>query len=582
MPVDEGIETDLRFLIVEIKKQSKLAQESLLEQKQTELQKAHLHKMGERDDVIASLKNTIEHKAYFYLHQSHQHVKLNSSRLKALITIASSLRKMGEFFLQVCRQLEYIQQYHHLKSVDWRKFFKVIEKMLDLIIKAHNHPESKHAQKLCEGEQRIDDLYLEYFQKLMTELQNRKDIPDRITLIFILRYLERIGDAFLEIGEAILNIKVGEQMHLRTFQSLEKGLKKVGIKLSAEELDYRPIMNTRSGCKIAKISSKPKGEDLSDKKEEHHPQKQPKESKARKKKSPTESVHHTVFYKEGIKHKIKEEKKGLVLWEKYFPGHVPKLLWDNTRKKHATLLMEYIEGRDLLDLMVNVEQGHQISPSQAQQQLWQLLEQLWSKTKRKAKPVDRRLAYLNQLLRRKSDIEEVHQRLFDKKTEIEFDLLLPKIKRIEKKIKAPFHVLSHGDFNVDNIVFDIKQQHPCFVDVHRSGFNDYVQDVSVFLVSNFRVPIFSEGVRSRLNDCSLEMYYFSKKFAEENHDHSFDLRLAFGLLRSFMTSTRFQFDERFSSLMFHRSMDLMYRIIEYKKHLKEFRLEEDCFLYGSH
>jgi Ser/Thr protein kinase RdoA (MazF antagonist) len=146
---------------------------------------------------------------------------------------------------------------------------------------------------------------------------------------------------------------------------------------------------------------------------------------------------------------------------------------------------------------------------------------------------------------------------------------------------VPFHVFSHGDFNVDNVVFEKKTHRPYFVDVHRSGFNDYTQDISVFLISNFRVPLFSKEARKRLDACNLEMYYFSKNFANEHSDHTFDLRLAFGLLRSFMTSTRFQFDQKFSTIMYHRAMDIMYRLIEYRSHLSEFKMEEDCFLYGN-
>jgi hypothetical protein len=77
------------------------------------------------------------------------------------------------------------------------------------------------------------------------------------------------------------------------------------------------------------------------------------------------------------------------------------------------------------------------------------------------------------------------------------------------------------------------------------------------------------------------MFDVSRRFALDHGDAHFEARLAFGLLRSFTTSTRFQFDQQFSELMFNRGLDLLHRLVEYKKHLHEFKLEEDVFLYGS-
>ncbi|MEZ6084203.1 MAG: hypothetical protein R3E58_09730 [Phycisphaerae bacterium] len=86
---------------------------------------------------------------------------------------------------------------------------------------------------------------------------------------------------------------------------------------------------------------------------------------------------------------------------------------------------------------------------------------------------------------------------------------------------------------------------------------DYVQDVSVFLVSNFRMPVFDPDMRARIGDVMLDFYRFAKNYACEHDDDTFDARLALGLIRSFMSSTRFELDETFAKTMYLRSAYLL-------------------------
>ena len=73
---------------------------------------------------------------------------------------------------------------------------------------------------------------------------------------------------------------------------------------------------------------------------------------------------------------------------------------------------------------------------------------------------------------------------------------------------------------------------------------DYVQDVSVFMVSCYRLQI-QDGP----DPCphhprvAMDFHGFAAKFARSQKDRTFQYRLALGLARSFATSTRFIFDE---------------------------------------
>jgi hypothetical protein len=99
------------------------------------------------------------------------------------------------------------------------------------------------------------------------------------------------------------------------------------------------------------------------------------------------------------------------------------------------------------------------------------------------------------------------------------------------------------------------------------------------LVSNFRVPIFSIDVRSRLNEANQRVFECALAFAKKNEDKTFEARLALGLFRSLITSTRFLLDQSFSEAMFQRAVLILREILAEKDHLDQFSLNPSYFTY---
>ena len=160
--------------------------------------------------------------------------------------------------------------------------------------------------------------------------------------------------------------------------------------------------------------------------------------------------------------------------------------------------------------------------------------------------------------------------------------VLELLTEIENRLSAPFSVFIHGDFNSNNIIYNQKEQQVYFIDLHRSCYNDYLQDVSVFLISNFRQPNFEKHYRSNINKMNLDYYHFAQKFARDNNDLLFKARLALGLVRSFFTSTRFELDPEFSRSMYQRSLYLAEKLISHHgKPWEEFDFPSDIFRYST-
>jgi aminoglycoside phosphotransferase (APT) family kinase protein len=152
--------------------------------------------------------------------------------------------------------------------------------------------------------------------------------------------------------------------------------------------------------------------------------------------------------------------------------------------------------------------------------------------------------------------------------------------KIEKDLKTPFTVFIHGDFNTNNIVFNQSRERIHFVDLSRSKMADYVQDGSVFLISNFRMPVFEEKLRDRLNGVIETFFTFLKHFAEEHGDDTFDARMALGLARSFYTSTRFEMNFEFAKEMYLRAVFLLEKLLGHRdRPWQEFKLPSHVLYY---
>lgn len=535
MPIDEGVNVDLQFLVLEVKKQAR-ASLSVIDRPTAR----KIEQIRSREDYVGNLKNTLENKSYFNIHRLVEEER-QLNYYKALIAIASSLQRCSDFFANIADQMRYVKDRDRFDEFNLRRYYRIINRALDMIYPALTQNDLDLAQKICDFEQEIDDLYVESFRQIRTNLRKRRSVDDMLTLLFIFRYLERVGDNFLNIGEAILNIHVGEKMGIRQFRNLRTALDAQQIDIRSRFVEFKPIMNTRSGSRVAKIV------DLAPEKP------------------------RTVFYKEGSKEKIDEEVEGLKLWHDSYPDLAPEILWHSSRKDHATLLLEYIEGHDLLEILIR-QRGQMEA---ALDLLTTRLIEVWTGSKR-PKPV--RSDYMGELMDRKADIQSVHQQLFAQDNDLE--ALMVEARALERDLKAPFSTLVHGDFNVDNIIFQPDAGRLYFVDVHRSGFGDYVQDVSVFLVSNFRVPIFSKDIRQRLNDANLRMYDCASGFARSQHDATFEARLALGLFRSLITSTRFLVDKNFSADLFQHATLILRELLAKKDDPAGFRLAPEYFLYG--
>jgi Ser/Thr protein kinase RdoA (MazF antagonist) len=267
-----------------------------------------------------------------------------------------------------------------------------------------------------------------------------------------------------------------------------------------------------------------------------------------------------VIFKEGRARKLRDEHERIKQWEAIAEGLAPRVYSFQERGETAALLVEYLPGRTVEQVLL---QGDDSELDAALSSIRATLLRVWEKTRRD-EPV--RPKFLEQLSKRLRDLYSVHPAFQDGGGSIgtvripSFDELLERSATLDELLIAPFSVFIHGDFNVDNVIYDPRVDRVHFIDLHRSEQMDYVQDISVFLVSNLRLQALNAPVRSRIDHSVSQFYRFARDFAESAGDELFGARLALGLARSFATSTRFVLDPSTAKVMILKARFLLEKL----------------------
>ncbi len=266
-----------------------------------------------------------------------------------------------------------------------------------------------------------------------------------------------------------------------------------------------------------------------------------------------------AVYKEGQTSKVLEEIAGVDEWKKVFPKVAPSVISHHVGQEEelGSMVIEHLPGRTLESLLLNSEWD---TATRLLDKLSKTLRKIWksSWTRERAQP-----GYMQQMRKRLPETLRTHPSLFTGGQTIcgltrpGFSQLTDQVETLEKRLPAPFSVLIHGDFNVDNLIYDELKDRIYFIDLHRASYSDYVQDISVLMVSIYRLPVMEAGPRAEMMKLIKQIYRFARRFAKNNGDSGFEPRLAIALARSFATSTRFIYDKAFARKLAFRAIYLL-------------------------
>ncbi|MBN1150208.1 phosphotransferase [candidate division WOR-3 bacterium] len=515
-----SLEENLKFLIIEVKKQIVATKECLSSPHENDASR-----ILSPGNYVDNLKNIILKKAYSSLSKSTKETDLMT--IMSLNTIASNLERIGDLCESISKQTSHIFEKSILQNVDFDRYFNEIFNSIDLIEKSFFTKNTQNAIKICRTELILDGLYKEDFTVLVEKIKKAGDrTREYLALYTIIRYLERIGDAFQNIGEAIISSVAGTRLKIYDFTMLKEKTKCDIVFL--EDIG----VETKSGCRIERIKTNKK-----------------------------ENSNDNIIYKEGNRDKLQKEDYNLKIWSEKFPDLVPKTFGFMEKDNNAVLLIQYLDAMNFQQLVFTENDK---TVEKAVKRLCDKIKTVWIETK---KDTPAKSDFINQVLTRIDDVIGAHPE-FDELELSVLDIrqipiknLLLQLKSLEeKKFTCSFSVLLHGDFNSDNILYGQAEDRIFFVDLFRSKYGDYVQDLSVFLVSNFRIPIFDNSMRSRIDEINNFVLSQVRIFACSANDPTFEQRLSIGVARSLITSTRFALEKDFAKEMLLRSRYLLEKL----------------------
>jgi len=524
MSIPKSIRDNLRFLITEVDSQVSNLQ-TYFETYSVTVAKRIIDRSG----YTYNLKTSIHSSCLGKIAQN-KNARSEASLLRSLETIASDLDRIAELCRDCIHQVGYLQDTNHLPSTLYVSLLDRIAKGIRMTYTAIDKSDTKLALRMGRIEGKLDCAYRKLLKKHSRELKRKKKkhTEDLITALFVGHSIEQMGDVLLNISEAIISANMGQPFNTDRYHSLQASVEQLSGTDNDSEVVLEKVAETRSGSGISGLST-----------------------------TDQDGNEYLAIFKDGQKRKVREEREGVENWHEIYPGLAPKILSHHKRGQSAALLIEHLAGLTFEQILLH-EPAKLLKQSMLQ--LQKTLKSIWSETRSKKRVSAN---YMQQLEKRLDDVYAIHPEFKQGNSQIckssvaSFDALLHQARDYEKKLNAPFSVYIHGDFNVDNIIYDPLERKINFIDLHRSSYMDYVQDISVFMVSNYRLRVVDPELRRRILDQSQDFYDFAAAYAKKHGDTSFDLRLALGLARSFATSTRFVLDKTLARAMWLRARYLI-------------------------
>ena len=526
MKISKNIHNNLRFLIAEVGSQVVNLQ-AYLDTPSVSIARRILDRSGYSYNLMLRIHDGC-HDQVIRAGESGTDV----ASLRTIESIATDLERIAGLCRECIQQLDQLQNRRCPCAATCKFMLGRVAGGIDRIEVAISHNDTGLALKIGRIKPRLDKASQKLVKKFTAGLKRKKQAEDLVTGMFLAHGIEQMGDAMLNISEAIISANLGQPVNIDRYHSLRASMQQLDTANNSSGLVAEPIGETRSGSSISGISATGQEDDG-----------------------------YVAIYKDGKKRKLRKERRGLQSWQEIYPGLAPRILSYHKRGQSASLLIEHLAGMTFEQILLHEE------PRLLRQTLKQLnrtLGKVWRET-RTGKPVS--AGYMRQLSRRLEEVYSIHPEFRQDGCRIcgtsvpSFGELLKQAHHLEAGIRAPFSVYIHGDFNVDNIIYDPLEKKINFIDLHRSRYMDYVQDVSVFMVSNYRLQVFDIPLRRRILMLAQVFYRDAAAFARKSGDKTFELRLAMGLARSFATSTRFILDKSLARAMMLRARYLLEQVL---------------------
>lgn len=189
--------------------------ESMVCLKNYDLEKAEQVIKG--DDKVDEMQRAIEEECIKFI-ATEQPLATDLRRVFTASKIVTDLERMADYAVDICKITKRIGG--NLKSFNagsdklW-EMDKKVRSMIKSSIDSHINEDHEMAYRICERDDEIDAFYKSLFTNLINAIKVDESLIDKGTqLLFVIKYLERIGDHVTNICEWTIFSKTGVYVDL--------------------------------------------------------------------------------------------------------------------------------------------------------------------------------------------------------------------------------------------------------------------------------------------------------------------------------------------------------------------------------
>ena len=189
--------------------------QSMLSLKNNDIELAN--KIIKNDDEVDGMQKIIEEQCIKFI-ASEQPLATDLRKIMTASKIVTDLERMADHAVDICKLTKKVGANINLfkKNLEplWEMEKKVRE-MIGLAIDSYIKNDDEMAYKVCERDDEIDTLYKSLFAKFVEEMKDDESLTEKgISLLFVVKYLERIGDHVTNICESTVYTKSGAYVDL--------------------------------------------------------------------------------------------------------------------------------------------------------------------------------------------------------------------------------------------------------------------------------------------------------------------------------------------------------------------------------
>jgi len=169
----------------------------------------------ERDSGVDDLACEIE-KLCLRLIALQQPMAVDLRTIATALKIQIDLERMGDLAVDIARVTIYTKGEPHVKPlIDVPRMSDIVREMLNSAIRAFHDSDRDLAYQTAEQDDIVDGLYDQVRRELLTYLvEDPKKLANISNLLFVSKYLERIGDHAVNLCENVIYMATGDRVHL--------------------------------------------------------------------------------------------------------------------------------------------------------------------------------------------------------------------------------------------------------------------------------------------------------------------------------------------------------------------------------